>query len=163
MREWIDVNERLPKVYDEALITDGKNISIGYVVSVDDRKYVLNGEVGNLREWIGIWLIYDTYKDRKIDRELQEVKRSFVDHPTEKGGGGKLKVYNLKISDMASVENLTKALLVNGYEIQLSAVQKEFPYRGVEYYKISIFDSQIEKGGATDTNVGGKEKGGVQG
>lgn len=51
--EWIDVNERLPKVYDEVLITDGKYISIGYVVSVDDRKYVLNGEVGNLREWIG--------------------------------------------------------------------------------------------------------------
>ena len=58
-----------------------------------------------------------------------------------------MKLYNLKIKDMASLENLTKALLLNGYEIQLSAVQKEFPHSGVEYYKICIFDYQSEKGG----------------
>lgn len=33
-----------------------------------------------------MWLIYDTYKDRKIEKELQEIKQSFTDHPTEKGG-----------------------------------------------------------------------------
>ncbi len=33
-----------------------------------------------------IWLIYDTYKDRKIERELKEIKQSFTDYPTEKGG-----------------------------------------------------------------------------
>lgn len=32
-----------------------------------------------------IWLIYDTYKDRKIERELKEIKQSFTDCPTEKG------------------------------------------------------------------------------
>ena len=36
-----------------------------------------------------IWLIYDTYKDRKIEKELQEIKQSFIDHPTEKGGTDK--------------------------------------------------------------------------
>lgn len=33
-----------------------------------------------------IWLIYDTYKDRKIERELKGIKQSFTDLPTEKGG-----------------------------------------------------------------------------
>ena len=33
-----------------------------------------------------IWLIYDTYKNRKIERELQDVKQSLINHPTEKGG-----------------------------------------------------------------------------
>lgn len=33
-----------------------------------------------------IWLIYDTYKDRKIEKELREIKQSFTYHPTEKGG-----------------------------------------------------------------------------
>lgn len=33
-----------------------------------------------------IWLIYDTYKDRKIEKELREIKQSFTYHPNEKEG-----------------------------------------------------------------------------
>lgn len=33
-----------------------------------------------------VWFIYDTYKDRKIEKELQKIKQSFTDQPTEKGG-----------------------------------------------------------------------------
>lgn len=33
-----------------------------------------------------VWLIYDYRKDQKIEKELQEQKRSFATHPTEKGG-----------------------------------------------------------------------------
>lgn len=33
-----------------------------------------------------IWLIYDAYKDRKIEKELKGIKQSFTHYPTEKGG-----------------------------------------------------------------------------
>ena len=59
-----------------------------------------------------------------------------------------MKLYNLTIKDMASVENLTKALLLNGYEIQISSVEKEFPHCGIDHFKVCIFDTQTEKGGA---------------
>lgn len=58
-----------------------------------------------------------------------------------------MKLYNLKIKDMASVENLTKALLLNGYEIQVSSVEKELPHCGIDHFKVCVFDTQAEKGG----------------
>ena len=59
MGEWTTVNERLPDIFEQVLITDGKQISFGYTVSVDDRKHVLNEEVGNLREWITRYPVYN--------------------------------------------------------------------------------------------------------
>lgn len=57
--EWIDVNERLPDVFERVLITDCKQISFGYCVSVDDKNRVLGDEVGNLRKWITQYPVYD--------------------------------------------------------------------------------------------------------
>lgn len=34
-----------------------------------------------------LWLIYDEYKDRKNEKELQEIKQNCVNQSTEKGGG----------------------------------------------------------------------------
>ena len=52
----------------------------------------------------------------------------------------KTKICELKIKDMASVNSITQALLLNGYEIQSSVMWKEFPQKGVDCFMIAIFD-----------------------
>ena len=59
----------------------------------------------------------------------------------------KLKVCELKIKDIASVNSITQALLMNGYKVQTAVVWKEFPLKGMDYYMIAIFDRRAEKGG----------------
>lgn len=33
-----------------------------------------------------LWLIYDYYKDRKIEKELQEIKQDYIEQQNIKGG-----------------------------------------------------------------------------
>ena len=58
-----------------------------------------------------------------------------------------MKVCELKIKDMASVNSITQALLLNGYEVQSSVIWEEFPQTGIDCFMIAIFNHQTERGG----------------
>ena len=58
----------------------------------------------------------------------------------------KKKICELKIKDMASVNSITQALLLNGYEVQSAVMWKEFPQTGIGCFMIAIFDHPTEKG-----------------
>ena len=51
-----------------------------------------------------------------------------------------MKVCDLKIKDMASVNSITQALLLNGYKVQ-SVIWKEFPQTGIDCFMITIFNN----------------------
>lgn len=51
-----------------------------------------------------------------------------------------MKICELKIKDMKSVEDLTRVLLLNGYEIQSATVYKEYPSTGIDYFIVGIFE-----------------------
>lgn len=52
----------------------------------------------------------------------------------------------LKIKDMASVNDITRALLLNGYKIQSETIWKPFPREtSVDYFKISICQYSLDK------------------
>lgn len=57
----------------------------------------------------------------------------------------KTKICELKIKDMASVNSITQALLLNGYEVQSAVMWKEFPQTGIDCFMIAIFDHPTEK------------------
>ena len=59
-----------------------------------------------------------------------------------------MKVCDLKIKDMSSVNSITQALLLNGYEVQSSVMWKEFPQTGIDCFMITVFNNQNEQGGA---------------
>ena len=58
-----------------------------------------------------------------------------------------MKICELKIKDMASVNSITKALLLNGYGVQSAVMWKEFPQTGIDCFIVAIFDHPTEKGG----------------
>ena len=56
-----------------------------------------------------------------------------------------MKICELKINDMASANSIIQALLLNGYEVQSAVMCKEFPFSGVDYIMIAIFDNSPRK------------------
>ena len=52
-----------------------------------------------------------------------------------------MKICELKIKDMASVNSITKALLLNGYRVQSAIMWKEFPQTGIDCFIVAIFDT----------------------
>ena len=59
-----------------------------------------------------------------------------------------MKICELKIKDIASVNSITQALLLNGYSVKSHAKFKEFPREtSIDYFVVEIFDRQTEKGG----------------
>lgn len=62
-----------------------------------------------------------------------------------------MKIYELKIKDMESVNLLTEALLLNGYAIKSRVKFKEFPREeSVDYFLVEIYDPSTEKGGVKE-------------
>ena len=62
-----------------------------------------------------------------------------------------MKIYELKIKDMASVNSITQALLLNGYSVKSRTKFKEFPREtSIDYFVVEIFDHPTEKGGAKE-------------
>ena len=60
----------------------------------------------------------------------------------------KTKICELKIKDLASVNSITQALLLNGYSVKSYTKFKEFPREtSIDYFVVEIFDRQTEKGG----------------
>lgn len=64
-----------------------------------------------------------------------------------------MKICELKIKDMASVNSITKALLLNGYEVQSAVMWKEFPQTGIDCFIVAIFDRPTEKCGDQVENI----------
>ena len=59
-----------------------------------------------------------------------------------------MKICELKIKDMASVNSITQALLLNGYSVKSRTKFKEFPREtSVDYFAIEIYEHPNEKGG----------------
>ena len=69
-----------------------------------------------------------------------------------------MKICELKLNDMASVESITRILLLNGYTVQAYARCKPFPQETcIDYFRIEVFDDQTEKvctGEGCSTQVG---------
>ena len=61
-----------------------------------------------------------------------------------------MKICELKIKDIASVNSITQTLLLNGYEVQSAVMWKEFPQTGIDCFMIAVFDRTTEKGGAKE-------------
>lgn len=57
-----------------------------------------------------------------------------------------MKICELKIKDMASVNSITQALLLNGYELQSCIMWKEFPQSGIDCFMIAVFDQTPQNG-----------------
>ena len=59
-----------------------------------------------------------------------------------------MKICELKIKDIASVNSITQALLLNGYSVKSYTKFKEFPREtSIDYFVVEIFDYPTEKGG----------------
>ena len=54
----------------------------------------------------------------------------------------KEKLCTLIIRDMASAKNITEGLILNGYSSEVTPVQKEFPYIGIEYFTLTIYRNE---------------------
>lgn len=46
----------------------------------------------------------------------------------------------LKIKDIDSVHKITQALLLNNYDVHSSVVHKQYPYDGIDYFVIEIYE-----------------------
>ena len=58
-----------------------------------------------------------------------------------------MKICELKIQDIVSVNSITQAVLLNGYSVKSSTKFKEFPRETqVDYFLIEISNHQTEKG-----------------
>lgn len=55
-----------------------------------------------------------------------------------------MKICELKIKDAQSLTDIIEALLKNGYEVQSAAVYKEYPYSGIDYFMIAIFEKDAQ-------------------
>ena len=59
-----------------------------------------------------------------------------------------MKICELKIKDMASVNSITQALLLNRYMAKSHTKFKKFPREiSVDYFLVEIYDYPTEKGG----------------
>jgi hypothetical protein len=59
-----------------------------------------------------------------------------------------MKICELKIQDMVSVNSIIQALLLNGYSVKSSTKFKEFPRETqIDYFSIEISDCLTEEGG----------------
>lgn len=105
-------------------------------------------------EWI--WTVngtedYEMYYVCSVCKEHDFVKSKFCPEcgakMSRKEDEGEMKICELKIKDMASVNSITQALLLNGYEVQSAVMWKEFPLTGIDCFMIAIFDHPTEKGG----------------
>lgn len=56
-----------------------------------------------------------------------------------------MKICELKIQDAESMSKIVNALTLNGYMVQTAVIWKEWPYTGVDYFMIAIFDNPTEK------------------
>ena len=54
----------------------------------------------------------------------------------------KEKLCTLIIKDIASAKNITEGLILNGYSSEVTPVQKEFPYIGIEYFTLTIYRNE---------------------
>ena len=61
-----------------------------------------------------------------------------------------MKICELKIKDMASVNSITQALLLNGYSAKSHTKFKEFPKTSIDYFVVEIYDHPTEKGGSVE-------------
>ena len=56
-----------------------------------------------------------------------------------------MKVCTLTIRDMASVQEITRALILNGYMVQSVAVHKEYPReQSIDFFKIAVYDERAQ-------------------
>ena len=63
----------------------------------------------------------------------------------------KTKICELKIKDIASVNSITQALLLNGYSVKSHTKFEEFPREtSIDYFVVEIFDHPTEKGGGEE-------------
>ena len=52
----------------------------------------------------------------------------------------------LKIKDMESVNNITKALLLNNYRVELNTINRLFPIETtIDHFRISIYEGSFEE------------------
>ena len=59
-----------------------------------------------------------------------------------------MKICELKIKDMTSVNSITQALLPNSYSVKSHAKFKEFPREtSIDYFVVEVCDHPTEKGG----------------
>lgn len=59
-----------------------------------------------------------------------------------------MKICELKIKDIESVNSITQALLLNGYSVKTHAKFKEFPIETeIDYFLVEIYANPTEKGG----------------
>ena len=55
-------------------------------------------------------------------------------------------ICQLKIKAMEDVNNITKALLLNNYKIELETFNKPFPREStIDYFRISVYECSLEK------------------
>ena len=63
----------------------------------------------------------------------------------------KTKICELKIRDIASVNSITQALLLNGYSVKSHTKFKGFPREtSIDYFVVEIFDHLTEKVGVEE-------------
>ena len=59
-----------------------------------------------------------------------------------------MKICELKIKDITSVNTIPHPLLLNGYTVKSHPKLKEFPREtSIDYFVVEIFDRPTEKGG----------------
>ena len=62
-----------------------------------------------------------------------------------------MKICELIIEDMASVNSITQALLLNDYTVKSHTKFKEFPRENsIDYFVVEIYTHPTEKGGANN-------------
>ena len=61
-----------------------------------------------------------------------------------------MKICELKIKDIASVNSITQVLLLNGYEVQSAVMWKESPQTRIDCIMIAVFDRTSEKRGGKE-------------
>ena len=55
----------------------------------------------------------------------------------------------ITVHDMDSLENIVRALILNGYVVTVRAVKKTFPYEGISHFEIQFETIEALKDGST--------------
>lgn len=55
----------------------------------------------------------------------------------------------ITVHDMDSLENIVRALILNGYVVAVRAVKKTFPYEGISHFEIQFETKEALKDGST--------------
>ena len=56
----------------------------------------------------------------------------------------------ITVHDMDSLENIVRALILNGYVVTVRAVKKTFPYEGISHFEIQFETMEVLKDGRGD-------------